>query len=176
MILLESQRLSWDLITRVAVGDRDGAARAWHAAGHKQRRQAGVALVSMTDLVRELAVMQAGAAAPFRTEDIPGSLCAEGRRFADAFHRGRGEFAMSTEGWPGCDCQFDLAEALAGLYLRQGEEAGYSRGEQASVIARMLAAMDQSQDHLFRRDIPGGFAYDGPGNPAHQEPPPVPLP
>lgn len=165
MIMLESQRLTWGLITRLAVGDYAGAAQAWNSAGDAQRRQAALCLTEGTRLIRMLAQMQAGHMAPFRISDIPVSLCAEGRRFAEAYHRG-----APAPSWPSCDCQLDLVAMLADLHLRQGEILGFSRSEQASLIGRMLAVRDVEWGQA---DKAGGlFATVGDGH----GPAAVPLP
>jgi hypothetical protein len=165
MIMLESQRLTWGLLARVAAGDYAGAAQAWNTAGDAQRRQAALILTEGTRLLRMLAVMQAGHMAPFRGSDIPASLCAEGRRYAEAYHRSAPAYP-----WPGCDCQLDLAVMIIELHLRQGEALGFSRTEQGALITRGLGAADLTAGHESM------FAAAGNGYAAAERAVPAPMP
>lgn len=155
MIMLESQRLAWDLTARLAAGDYSGAVRAFSTAGDTQRAAAATALAYEADLVRRLAQIQ-GARLTFRASEIPLNLCAVGRAFAEAYHTAAGaRGAMAV--WPDCDCQADLAVMLADLYLRQGAALGTPFADQAGIITAGLAALDRARgrEPLFT------FNYDG---------------
>lgn len=140
--MTESQRLAWELISRLAVGDRDGFTAAWNGAGDRQRGQIGLVLTEGTRISRMLAAMQTGQAAPFRMADIPDGLCEEANGFLRDYHRGGAPGGR----WPGCDCGADVAAAVGELYLRQGEALGFSRGEQAGLIGRVLAVVAGKDD------------------------------
>jgi hypothetical protein len=141
VLILESQKLALDLTVRLAVGDHAGAAAGWKTASERQQKQAGLYLARSADIVRQLAALETGESVAFRVHDIPVSLCEAARGWAMAYHYS-GAAGLCGTAWPHCDCQLDLAMALANLYLRQGEALGFSRGEQAAATARMLAAGD----------------------------------